>query len=577
MKRRVSYRALPLLAAGAMTLAGCGTAGGAAAHSRAAGAIHRGGTVVIAIPPALSPDGFFPVMSTATYSNIDNQIQALMYKPLLFITGSDAINYRRSIARKVTWNKAGTVYTITLGNKYRWSNGKPITSQDIVFDWSIMKAASQSNSPWLFGGAGFGGIPTRWKSVVARNAHTIVVTLNQPSNQQWFVRNGLGQIVPFPKAQWDKYPANMKKELTWINSVVNSPGAAPYKVVDGPYKFSSMQPNQFWAFVPNKHYGGHKSYVSKVMFQYETSDSGEFTGLKTGTINFGYLPYALWDSRMSLTNDTLKPFFLFGFNYMNINMDAKAGFMQKQFAQLYVRQALQMGIDQPGIVRTLYHNQAITEFGPLPSKPKTVFDDPALKNPYPYDPARGKKLLEAHGWVMKNGVLTKDGHPFTLTVMYAEGDTAATDSLQLITHAWAEEGISASLQPEPANTAFGVMVGNNQNKWDITYFPGGWTYEPDYYPTGGGLFAASAGGNYSHYNSAGMNHLVQLTYKPVSSQAQALGRLAQYQAYAVKQLPVIWMPYFPTLVVQAKNLHGVNATLNPVSNVYYPNYWWVGN
>lgn len=71
-----------------------------------------------------------------------------------------------------------------------------------------------------------------------------------------------------------------------------------------------------------------------------------------------------------------------------------------------------------------------------------------------------------------------------------------------------------------------------------------------------------------------MNHLVKLTYKPVTSPAAALASLARYQAWAVHDLPVLWMPYFPSLVVNADTLHGVVKAENPVTDLYYPNYWW---
>ena len=553
-------------------LTGCGSSS-SPTQTASSGPV-AGGTAVIAMPPDLSPDGFFPVNSTVTYSDINSQVQALMYKPLLDITAKDNINYDRSLAAKIQWNASGTVYTITLSHKYRWSNGNPVTAQDVVFAWSLMKAASAANAPWTFGGAGFGGIPTRWESVVATNPDTVTVTLNAPSNQQWFIRNGLGQLTPVPKSVWDKYPNNMTQELKFVNQLQNNPAAPEYRIVDGPYHFASMAADRYWSFTPNSAYGGHKSYLSKVIFQYETSDASEFTGLKTGIVNLGYLPFSLWDSKSELTADKVSHDFLFGFNYMNINMDPTAGFIPHEFSHLYVRQALQMGIDQPGIVQSFYHSAAVSEFGPLPSKPTTVFDDPALKNPYPFNPKAGLKLLEAHGWTMDKGVLQKDGHPFDFTILYAEGSTSAADSLQVITHDWQEEGIDASLEPQPANTAFSVMLGSNQSKWQMTYFPGGWTYEPDYYPTGGGLFSASAGGNYSHYRSNTMNHLVKLTYKPVASQAAALASLAHYQAWAVHDLPVLWMPYFPSLVVNADTLHGVVKAENPVTDLYYPNYWW---
>jgi peptide/nickel transport system substrate-binding protein len=60
-----------------------------------------------------------------------------------------------------------------------------------------------------------------------------------------------------------------------------------------------------YLFVPNSHYDGHKSYLSTVIFQYETSSSSEFSSLKTGTVNVGYLGVSLLGSRSELSGDTL--------------------------------------------------------------------------------------------------------------------------------------------------------------------------------------------------------------------------------------------------------------------------------
>lgn len=59
--------------------------------------------------------------------------------------------------------------------------------------------------------------------------------------------------------------------------------------------------------------------------------------------------------------------------------------------------------------------------------------------------------------------------------------------------------------------------------------------------TGGGLFSAAAGGNYSnsHYSNSTMNRLMKLTYKPVASQAAVLTLSAQYQ-----DMPGLWMHTF---------------------------------
>ncbi|PSR22965.1 MAG: ABC transporter substrate-binding protein [Sulfobacillus acidophilus] len=542
----------------------------------ATNAPHQGGTIVVAMTPGVAPNGFLPIYSSATFTNINIQLSALLYKPLLDITPSDTIDFHRSIASRITWNPSGTVYTITLGHRYHWSNGQPITAADIVFSWQIIRAASQPNAPWVFGGQGFGGIPTRWKSVVAVNPSTVRITLNQPSNQEWFIHNGINQLTPLPQSVWDRYPTNMHQELLFLNRLQNSPLAPQYRVVDGPFRLTQYTPNDEWIFTPNPNYGGHRAYISRLIFQYETSDANEFIALKGGTVQVGYVPFALLSSARALSADAISPFYAFGFNYLDLNMSSKAGFIGRQFSQLYVRQALQMGINQPAMIKSFYHNEAVEDFSPIPAKPRTEFFDPSLKNPYPFDPRRGRALMEQHGWHLDHGVWTKGGHRFAFTLMYGNGSIAANSSLQLLAYDWGQEGFDVHLEPENASTAFGVMVGPKQSAWQMAYFPEGyWTYEPDYYPTGGGLFLPHAGGNYSHYQNATMNQLIAATYRPATTLAQSQARMFRYEAWAAHDLPVLYMPYYPALLVHSDSVHGVVRTENPVSILYSANDWWV--
>jgi peptide/nickel transport system substrate-binding protein len=80
------------------------------------------------------------------------------------------------------------------------------------------------------------------------------------------------------------------------------------------------------------------------------------------------------------------------------------------FSHAYVRQALEMGIDQTGIIQSLFHGKGVVEDAPIASEPPTQFYDPALSKPlYPFSPSAGKKLLEDHGWTLSHGVMTKMG------------------------------------------------------------------------------------------------------------------------------------------------------------------------
>ena len=60
-------------------------------------------------------------------------------------------------------------------------------------------------------------------------------------------------------------------------------------MVSGPYKFACMVNYQYYKFVPNARYGGHKA-TATLIYQYEASDNAEFAALQSRQINYGYLP-----------------------------------------------------------------------------------------------------------------------------------------------------------------------------------------------------------------------------------------------------------------------------------------------
>lgn len=570
-----------LAATGAIVLAGCGASPPTGPSTTATAG--TGGTVVVALAPDSPPNWFVPVFSASAYIEINAQIQFLMYRPLIYLNKKSQVDYSRSLVKNISVTGNGTTYTMTLNPKYKWSNGQPVTAQDVVFTWNLIKAATAPNAPWTYGAAGSGGVPKDWQSVTAKGQNTVVVTVTHPVNPQWFIHNGLSQISPIPKATWDKYPNNSLKELRFIQSVSNSPTNPVYKVVDGPFQFKSWQANNDWELVPNPHYGGHKATISKLIFQYETSASNEFVALKNGTVNVGYLPPSMFKARGELNQDTLTQSYLFGMNYMapNLNPKAPSG-MGNVFSKLYVRQALEMGIDQKGIINTLYHGAGVATDGPIPSRPPTIYADPALsRTPYPFNPSAAKKLLEAHGWREANGVMTKNGQKLAFTEIYAAGSTTLNNMMQLIKSDWAQEGVQVTLEQLPINEVLAETAQSDPTKWQMGYWGAGWTYQLDYYPTGGNLFATGAGENVGGYNNATLDQLIQDTYAPGTS-AQIRAHMDTYQQFMAKHLPVLWMPWFPMgyareigFNVHANNVHGTVSTFNPVTDYLYANYFTV--
>ncbi len=577
MKRRSIAALSAGIIGSSLILAGCGTSTSTSTPSAAAVKSPIGNVATVSLPALVSPNWWFPIESSTTYSDYNSEMSNMMYEHLIDISRTDSVDYSRSLASGVTWNSSGTVYTITLNKKWKWSNGTPVTSADVVWTMQLMMYLSGSSSPWEYGGAGIGGLPVRWKSVVPDGPEKVIVTLNEPSNPQWFLHNGLGQVVPVPKATWDIHK-NMANEANFLKSVANSPQDSYYSVVDGAFKYdaaASKPDNEYWTFVPNPSYDGHKATISKVIYEYESSSAAQFAALETDKINVGYLSPSLWNSKAKLKGDKFSTTYLFGFSYMEPNLDPKApGHIADLVGHAYERQALEMGIDQAAMNSSFYHGYGVSEDSPIPSEPKTVFDDPSIKNIGAYNPKAGEKLLEKHGWHLVHGVMTSpQGYPFKFTLDYTSGSDTMTDEAELMKQDWASEGIDVTLESQPFDTLISDNDQTNQTNWQMVWF-GDWTYQPDYYPTGGGLFKTGSGSNFNDYNNKTMNTLINNTYAPGTS-SQITAAMDAYQAYAAKDYPVIWLPWNPAFNEGGVAVHGVNKWFNPITDTNSPNRWTI--
>jgi peptide/nickel transport system substrate-binding protein len=68
----------------------------------------------------------------------------------------------------------------------------------------------------------------------------------------------------------------------------------------------------------------------------------------------------------------------------------------------------------------------------------------------------------------------------------------------------------------------------------------GWTYLPDYYPTGDENFQTGAGANFWNYSDKTNDANILATETAPPAQSQQV--MTTYQDYLVKNLPVIWQP-----------------------------------
>jgi len=599
-----------LLAAGVAALA---LVAGACSSSKSASsgtAPLKGGTAVLSEPPAQTPNYIFPFMdpSVSTNQNLFD-FTYLMYRPLYwFGYGSQpVVNTSLSLASTPTFS--GRNVTINLKN-YKWSNGTPVTAQDVMFWINMMKAVPQD---WF--GSVPGGFPTNVSNIKVVSSTELTMTMNKPYSSTWFLYNNLSQITPMPAA-WDRtasgpsncdttvsdcaavyaYLAGQAKDLsTYATSPI-------WGIVDGPWKLSAFNADGHVTFVPNKSYSGpvkpKLSAFEEVPF---TTDSAEYDVMQSSSsstkIDYGYIPASDLPSKsagssaganpLSSKGYTLAPLYAWGIGFYVMNFQSTTG-NGPIIRQLYFRQAMAYLMDQQGVISGPLRGYGSVTVGPVGSTPVSKFLSAQGKqgDPFPFSIAKAKALLTSHGWKVVPGGATSCVDPAKCGPGIAQGKTLdfnfpyasglswlASEMTELQSNA-AQVGIKLNIEPQPINQVTSVAAANCvavkvSCDWDMANFEG-FTFSPDYLPTGDVLYKTGATSNYGAYSDAQNDAMIDKTLT-----SSNLSYMYSWQDYLAKQLPFEWQPFPAYQITEiANNLKGA-LPQSPTLSINPENWYFV--
>jgi len=617
-RRKLRLAAVAAVAASALIAAACSSGSGSGSSGGTTGTKVAGGTARIGLQAGITYSYIFPFYPI-TYAGVynDNQFQWLMYRPLYMFGANDlstvTINYPLSPADPPVYSNGGKTVAVTMKG-WKWSDGSTVDAKSLIF---FVNMAQGEKSLWYAYAKGL--LPDNIVSYTATGPDQVTFQLNKPYSSLWYTYNQLSELNPMPLA-WDVTSlgakpgsggctadsatdgwARCKAVYTFLSGQAKQ--AASYatsplwSVVDGPWKLSSFNTDGHVTMVPNTAYSGSpKPTLAALKFVPFTTDATVYTALKTGQIDVGNVPVADLPQKPSTaalpaTNPlagsyNLEPFWSYGIQYAQPNFNnPQVGFLVRQ---LYIRQALQYAMDQPGIDKAIWRGYATPTSGAIPTVPANQFT-PAIQNenggqgPYPFSLAKAKALLTSHGWAEAGGVMTcqdpakcgagiTKGQPLKLTYIYATGIAAATAEWQAYKSDASQIGIDISIVAQSFNTIIGeslpcAPMGPKCNVQVFAY--GGWSYDgPGFEPTGEPLFATGAGSNSGNYSDPTMDELINETHT-----SSSLSVFDQYATYAAQQLPFLWAPNPEPYEVIAASTKLHNVAYNPMFTLL-PEYWY---
>ena len=292
-------------------------------------------------------------------SDADRDLGALTYAGLMGLSGNGdlvpvlAESYAVSLDNKT--------YTFTLRGNAKFSDGTPVTADDIVF--TVQKAQDSAlKSPKY---ADWSGV-----RAVAVDQKTVQFTLPKPY-APFLELTTLGVL---PARLW----ANVSDEEFPFSTLQMSPvGAGPFKVVDISRGTSGLIESV--SLAANQNFVLGRPYLDAIRFDFYSRAEDLANALSNGDIESSYdINHA-----GALTAPYARVFGVF----WNPN--------EKQvYARLEVRKALALAIDRQSIINTVLGGYATAIMGPVP--PGGSVQQVAV--PESGDPAAAADVLQAAGW-----------------------------------------------------------------------------------------------------------------------------------------------------------------------------------
>ncbi|MEK5238374.1 ABC transporter substrate-binding protein [Paenibacillus sp. FSL L8-0470] len=366
---------------------------------------NRKDTIIVGLT---DPSGAFtPYFQESGY---DGNVSSLLYASL--VTVDDKGVPAPELAESWDVSEDQLTYTFHLHKDLKFSDGSPLTAEDVAFTWTIQydktyDGGSSLPSLNVKGGKAYKeGTAKSIEGIKVIDPQTISVTLEQPNATALVV---LGSNV-LSKAYYGKdYKFG---ELEYIKKLHEKP------LGDGPYKLEKFIPGQEVRLVANENY--FKGKPKTEHFIYKTSEGDVWQFLETGEVDY---------ASFSATEENIEK--LKGLGYVNIipYTPSNYGYMQvnlkhEQLKDKLVRQAIVYGLDRQSIY--VDAAQGAGSIANIPASPISWSYTEEGINPYKYDPEKAKQLLDEAGWTVgSNGIREKAGKP--LSIHYLGSKSKNTD------------------------------------------------------------------------------------------------------------------------------------------------------
>jgi peptide/nickel transport system substrate-binding protein len=348
-----------------------------------------------------------------------------------------------------------TTITYQLKPDVVWSDGTPLTADDVIFTWQFCVDPDTGCSSAI----AFTGV----QNVEAVDPQTVKITFDGPT--------------PYPYNPFGGYLAPVLQKAQFEGCIgaaaqgCSEQNTAP--IGTGPYKVKEFRANDTVVYDINENYRDpNKPHFSEVTFSgAEDASASARAVLETGEADYGWnlqVEPAVLNEMAAKGNGTVGSAFAGNVERILINFtnpDANLGDLRSVWSadapnphpflsDPAVRQALSMAIDRTIIAEQLYGAGGVPTCNVLSGPPAVVStNNDACK---PQDIEGATALLEGAGWVDSNGDGTRDKDGVELKILYQTSTNSVRQKTQALVQQWWQQiGVATELKNVEAAVYFG--------------------------------------------------------------------------------------------------------------------------
>lgn len=417
MHKKIFSLLLAAAFAGSM-LTGCkgrDTAAGEQPPAEEQPAAEEKDSVIVAMGPSSEPEsGFDPAYGWGAGEHVHEPL----IQSTLTVTNTDlSIGY--DLAEDMQVSEDGMTWTVTIREDVKFTDGEPLTAEDVAFTYNTVKENSSVNDF------------TMLKEAVAVDGKTVEFRMERPYS-----------IWPYSMAIVGIVPEH-----------AYGPDYGEHPVGSGRYIMKQWDKGQQIIFEANPDYYGEAPKMKKVTVLFMDEDAAYAASL-AGQVDLAY-------TSASYSDQTIDGYELLAYETVDnrgINLpavpasvDEKGNVVGNDFtSDVRVRRAINIGIDREEMIENVLNGYGTAAYSICDKMP--WYNETAEVS---FDLESAKALLDEAGWTAgSDGIRQKDGVRAELNILYASGDSVRQALAADMQNQLKELGIEASIEGVGWDTAY---------------------------------------------------------------------------------------------------------------------------